>query len=130
MDVDAAAIASPDGDETAGDLPRSAVRSQVPLYKTALPENMALPEPIASYEPPRADDSEDEDINKAWLNRRRTKGRVVLVNNDKPAEGAEEDDRIYCICQTKYDADVSVLIRARYLFSANDTSRAARHDCV
>ncbi|KAK4057737.1 COMPASS (complex proteins associated with Set1p) component [Microbotryomycetes sp. JL221] len=95
-------------DNSPADVRERATTFQGPVFETVLPRDMPLPEPFASYTAPKGDDSEDEDINKAWLNRRRTKGKAIFVNKDT-VDGEEQDDRLWCICQSLYDPNRAMI---------------------
>lgn len=87
---------------------QAARRPYVRPAKTELPTG-PLSAPFESYAPPRASDSEEDDLAKAWSNRRKGKGRVKVATNgqEQGEEEVEEDDRLYCICQKLYEPEVS-----------------------
>ncbi|ORY90300.1 hypothetical protein BCR35DRAFT_137418 [Leucosporidium creatinivorum] len=91
-------------------LPTNSTQAARPPFvrpaKTPLPPG-PLSAPFESYAPPRGSDSEEDDLAKAWHNRRKGKGRVKVATNgqEQGEEEEEEDDRLYCICQKLYDPD-------------------------
>lgn len=95
-------------------LPSASAQAPRPPFvrpaKTQLPAG-PLSTPFESYAPPRGSDSEEDDVAKAWNNRRKGKGRVKVAMNGQEhgEEEEEEDDRLYCICQKLYDPEVSCL---------------------
>lgn len=86
---------------------------QITYYPTPLP-NIRLSSPFVSYAPPGAGVSEisdnegdgGEDTAIAALNNQRRKGKERVKEVEQVEE--EGDDRLYCVCGTLYDPEVSL----------------------
>ena len=75
----------------------------VPGRRTVLPKPAAFQAPVALYEA-LGDDDDDDDGHKVT----KRKGKAKLKQAGMVEEQEEYDDRLYCICQSRYDANVDV----------------------
>ena len=84
-----------------------------PLVQLPVERPKWLSRPFLEYEPPRGNESEEDDAEGRVSGRRKGRGAVSNSRRDREKEveehdddEEEKDDRLYCICKELYDPDV------------------------